>query len=137
MADLDRKELIQLIAIGKSNLNLTGLDLSYLDLKKLDLTGAILIGANLSYTDLSNVILKDANMQEVNLTGAILTNANFENADLKNAIFQEIDENIKQIDYDQLKSEEIKTITIHERKSNLGNNAPIHTKEKIREWNFK
>ena len=36
MADLDRKELIQLIAIGKSNLNLTGLDLSYLDLKKLD-----------------------------------------------------------------------------------------------------
>ena len=52
MADLDRKELIQLIAVAKSNLNLTGLDLSYLDLKKLDLTGAILIGANLSYTDL-------------------------------------------------------------------------------------
>ena len=38
MADLDRKELIQLIAVAKSNLNLTGLDLSYLDLKKLDLT---------------------------------------------------------------------------------------------------
>ena len=37
MADLDRKELIQLIAVAKSNLNLTGLDLSYLDLKKLDL----------------------------------------------------------------------------------------------------
>jgi uncharacterized protein YjbI with pentapeptide repeats len=127
MADLDRKELIQLIAIGKSNLNLTGLDLSYLDLKKLDLTGAILIGANLSYTDLSNVILKDANMQEVNLTGAILTNANFENADLKNAIFQEIDENIKQINYDQLKSEEIKSEeikNINEEKSYLRNITP-------------
>ena len=127
MADLDRKELIQLIAIGKSNLNLTGLDLSYLDLKKLDLTGAILIGANLSYSDLSNVILKDANMQEVNLTGAILTNANFENTNLKNAIFQEIDENIKQIDYDQLKSEEIKSEeikNINEEKSYLRNITP-------------
>jgi uncharacterized protein YjbI with pentapeptide repeats len=76
-------------------------------------------------------------MQEVNLTGAILTNANFENADLKNAIFQGIDVKTKQIEHNQLKSEEIKTITIHERKSNLGNKAPIHTKEKIREWNFK
>ena len=128
MADLDRKELIQLIAVAKSNLNLTGLDLSYLDLKKLDLTGAILIGANLSYTDLSNVNLKDANMQEVNLTGAILTDTNFENTNLKNAIFQEIDVKIKQIDYGQLKSEEIKSPeeikNINEEKSYLKNNTP-------------
>ena len=128
MADLDRKELIQLIAVAKSNLNLTGLDLSYLDLKKLDLTGAILIGANLSYTDLSNVNLKDANMQEVNLTGAILTDTNFENTNLKNAIFQEIDVKIKQIDYGQLKLEEIKSPeeikNIDEEKSYLKNKTP-------------
>lgn len=132
MADLDRKELIQLIAIGKSNLNLTGLDLSYLDLKKLDLTGAILIGANLSYTDLSNVILKDANMQEVNLTGAILTNANFENADLKNAIFYAPDIKTVTFEYKLPKSNKpkiedpkTKTKKIHERKSNLENKAPL------------
>ena len=62
--------------------NLTGVDLSKIDLSGKDLTGTILTGADLSGKDLTGTILVYADLTDVILTGANLSNAMLNGHDL-------------------------------------------------------
>ena len=62
--------------------NLTGVDLSEIDLSGKDLTGTILTGADLSGKDLTGTILVYADLTDVILTGANLSNAMLNGHDL-------------------------------------------------------
>jgi uncharacterized protein YjbI with pentapeptide repeats len=75
--DLSTINLIgaDLISANLSGANLSGAKLEFADLSDADLTGANLSGASLSYADLS-----DADLTGANLTGADLTDANLTGA---------------------------------------------------------
>jgi hypothetical protein len=87
-------------ALGK-RANLSGADLSYVDLSGANLRGANLAwanlsganlrGANLSYIDLPGVNLRGADLSHVNLSGANLSRANLSRANLSGANLSYID----------------------------------------------
>ena len=83
----------------KSGADLSGADLSYINLIRADLSGAKLCGADLSYTNLiradliradlgyanlSDADLSYANLSDANLSGVNLSDANLSYANLKN-----------------------------------------------------
>lgn len=77
---------------GGEDIDLTGADLSGLDLtdaflRFADLSGANLSGTNLHDADLISVNFSNANLTGVNLTDTTLDDTNFSNADLTGADF--------------------------------------------------
>ncbi len=71
-----------------TNLDLSDLDLTKINLEGADLTGSnlkdsILISARLEGANLTNVILEKTNLKYTNLLGANLTNVNLENTNLE------------------------------------------------------
>lgn len=69
-----------------SGANLSGLDLSFAKLVGADLRGANLTKANLSNADLTRANLTQANFSQANLTQAYLTNANLDRTNLLGAL---------------------------------------------------
>ena len=67
------------------NKDLTGANLTGVDLRNLDFTAANLSGVDLSNQDLTGVILNKANLSGVNFTKANLTNAELKDANLQGA----------------------------------------------------
>ena len=77
-----------------SEMNLTGIDLSYANLSGASLTNlnyADLTGAELAYTNLKNAKLTGADLRDAKLTGANLTYANLSFADFTDAIVTDAD----------------------------------------------
>lgn len=68
-----------------SHPDLTGRDLSHLDLAELDFKGADLAAANLYGADLTRADLSGANLKGARLNRATITSANFSGADLTDA----------------------------------------------------
>ena len=88
MASIGLNELMALVKGAhtlKQRPNLNKLDLSGANLSLLNLFGADLVDANLSEADLSGTNLSFANCQGANLSEAILVRANLSGADLSDA----------------------------------------------------
>ena len=68
--------------------NLTGADLSRLDLRGIDLSGALLEGASLVGTDLTDANLSGAVLARADLTDAILDSANLDGCNLGAAVLR-------------------------------------------------
>lgn len=97
---LDNEKDVNLSGADLSNVDLNGVNLNGADLRYADLSGASLkyanlihanlSGANLGGANLSNVNLLGANLGEVNLEYANLSCANLIDASLKNVIFNHL-----------------------------------------------
>mgnify|MGYP002512125380 FL=1 len=72
-------------------LNLTKMDLKYLDLHAVDLSGADLSEVYLMKTDLEGANLTKADLKRANLLGANLRKADLRAADLREANLREVD----------------------------------------------
>lgn len=85
------------IACGKrewpdlSCLDLSGLDLRYMNLTGADFTGSNLAGADLRFSNLSGAQFIRANLSRARLTGSDLRYANFHGADLGGATLRYVD----------------------------------------------
>jgi uncharacterized protein YjbI with pentapeptide repeats len=83
-----RREIEWLLSRGvrtMPGIDLTGVDLSKLDLRGIDFSGAWLESANLSDADLSGANLTAAVLAHANLSGATAVGANFQSANLGRA----------------------------------------------------
>lgn len=81
---LTREHIIEGAKSGATfaNENLTGLDLSQINIENLNLQATIMSGVNLRHTDLSGAMLAEANLAQADLSNAILRGANLKDADL-------------------------------------------------------
>ncbi len=72
--------------VSLSQADLTGSDLSHIDLRNSALSGANLRGSDLYYTDLSEADLSDVNLSSADLHNAILGDADLSRTNLQDAI---------------------------------------------------
>jgi uncharacterized protein YjbI with pentapeptide repeats len=91
MSDLNKTDIIKLIAVATEPLNFVGVNFQYVDLHGLSLwranfTYANLTGADLTRVNLTEAELKGAFLVEANLTDADLTDAVLIGADLTDAV---------------------------------------------------
>ena len=96
---MTREQVEEAVAIARAKhkwpdlscLDLSGLDLRYMNLTGADFTGSNLAGADLRFSNLSGAQFIRANLSRARLTGSDLRYANFHGADLGGATLRYVD----------------------------------------------